>query len=446
MTFRPDFTWGAATAAAQIEGAAEADGKGLSTWDVFARLPGRTLNGDTPEIACDHYHRMRDDVALMKELGLKAYRFGISWPRVMPEGTGRVNAAGLDFYDRLVDELLRAGIEPWPTLFHWDLPQALQERWNGWQSVETAKALGEYARVVGERLTDRVANWFTINEIKCFTDLAHISKRFAPGTGGGWPAANQATHHALVGHGLCLRALRAVAKRPIRAGLVEDAWTTIPLWDAPEHIEAALKAFKTVNQRVLFPALTGRYDETLYRRFGGDHLPVHTAEEMDLIGTPMDFIGYNNYSGSIVRAADNADGYEMVSQAYAPDAPNNRTILPRGIEWLLRASQHHAPHLPSIIAENGLGNVGELETVAGEVLDLDRIEYLRAHIRGVQRAIHAGADCRGYFVWSLFDNFEWASGYGTRFGLIRVTFPTLRRTIKASGRWYAEVMRRNALL
>ncbi len=444
--FPQGFVWGAATAATQIEGAANEDGKGLSTWDVFAHLPGRTSNGDTPDIACDHYHRMREDVALMRELGLKAYRFGISWPRVMPDGTGRVNAAGLDFYDRLVDELLRAGIEPWPTLFHWDLPQALQERWNGWQSIETAKALGEYARVVGERLSDRVANWFTINEIKCFTDRAHVLTKFAPGTGGGWPVANQATHHALVGHGLCLRALRAVAKQPIRAGLVEDTWTTIPIWDSPEHIAAALKAFKDFNQRVLFPAMTGRYDETGYRAQGGGHLPAHTAEEMAIIGTPMDFIGFNNYSGTVVRAAANERGYEKVSQDYAPDAPTQRTILPRGIEWLLRAAKHHFPTTPTFIAENGLGNVGETETISGEVIDLDRIEYMRHHIRGVQRAIQAGADCRGYFVWSLMDNFEWASGYGTRFGIIRVTFPTQRRTIKSSGHWFAEVMRRNGLV
>ena len=442
--FPKDFTWGAATASYQIEGAVDEGGRGPSTWDTFCDEPGRIVNGDSGAVACDHYHRWKDDIGLMKELNLNAYRFSLAWSRILPDGDGKPNPEGIAFYDRLIDGLLEAGIDPWVTLFHWDLPQALQDRFGGWRSRETVKRFADYAALAAERFGDRVKNWFTINEIICFTTLAHSEDKFAPGGKLSEQESHQTVHHGLLGHGMALRAIKSV--RPeARVGLVENLNSVWPIYENDEHIEAARKAFRAKNLQRLFPAMTGEYDRTGYEQHFGD-MPEVQDGDLEIIGTEADLIAYNFYTGTPVMAADNQQGFRELDypESY-PKTAMGWPVSPRGLYWTLRYTADYFPGKDIYVAENGQASA-DREERDGSVLDLDRMEYYRSHLEMCSRAISDGAPLKGYFAWSLMDNFEWAEGYSRRFGLVRVNYRTQERTIKTSGRFYADVIKANRVL
>lgn len=448
--FPSDFLWGAATAAYQVEGAARADGRGPSVWDTFCRQSGRIAMDHTGDVADDQYHRYRDDVELMRWLGLRAYRFSVSWPRVQPDGAGAANEPGLAYYDRLVDALLAAGIEPWVTLFHWDLPQALEDRCGGWAGRDTAERFADYATLVTRRLSDRVRNWFTINEFMCFTDKGYGARpgdeAFAPGRCLSARDLNQTRHHALLAHGLAVRAIRAAARTPPRVGLAENSAVTVPVIESEPHIAAAARAMRDLNAPFITTVLEGAYPEEYLRRCGDD-APRATAADLAIIGTPLDFVGLNSYAPTFVRHADGAQGYEVVP--FSPSHP--RLEMP----WLYFGPQttYWGPrwfrqiwNAPAVyITENGCA-AQDRPNAAGEILDTDRLTYLRNHFIAAQRAVAEGWPLRGYFVWSLLDNFEWCYGYTKRFGLVYVNYETQARTPKLSAHFYREVIARGAVV
>lgn len=445
FVFPQNFTWGAATASYQIEGAWNEDGRGMSTWDVFSRIPGKVLNGDTGDVACDHYHRTEEDIGLMKEMGLRNYRFSIAWPRIQPDGEGPVNHKGIDFYSRLVDDLLAAGIEPLVTLFHWDLPQALQDKYEGWYSRKTAELFGDYARIMGEALGDRVKRWATINEIMCFTILAHDLDMHAPGGKKEKAYTNQTVHNALLGHGLALKSLREVCPRA-EVGIVENLDAPWPYYHTDDHIAAAREAWKSQNAQRLFPLFTGEYYEEGFARHAGP-LPRIEPGDMALISQPMDFIAYNYYNHPPVRAnEEKPGGYEKVPMPEAyPRTDMGWPITPDALYWSLIFTKEFFGDIPVYITENGMAAADKVEA-DGSIQDTDRVEFLRTHLRACHRAIESGVNLRGYYVWSLMDNFEWSLGYAKRFGVVRVDYDTQKRTIKESGRYYSRVMKENRVL
>lgn len=444
-TFPKDFTWGAATAAYQIEGAVNEDGRGPSTWDTFCKQPGRIVNNDTGEKACDHYHLYKEDVQLMKKIGLKAYRFSIAWPRIFPEGEGKINRKGIDFYDRLIDELLKNNIIPFITLFHWDLPQILEDKYGGWRSKEVSKIFSDYAKVVTTHFSDRVENWITINEIMCFTVLAHKLDVFAPGKREPDKVTNQTVHNALLGHGLAVNAIRQSAKLTPKIGIVENLVATYPVKDTQEDIDAAQKAWVDKNQQRLFPLFTGRYSDELLRELGPD-APEYTPEEMRIISSKCDFVGYNYYYGEAIRAStDSGTGYETVS--FLEDHPRTDMgwpVSPKALYYALLFTKDTFNNMPVYITENGMA-ARDTETDGEKVLDLDRIEYLRTHLEMVWKAIHEGCNIKGYFVWTLMDNFEWNFGYSKKFGIVRVDYTTMKRSLKLSGEYYSNVIKANSI-
>ena len=452
--FPRDFCWGAATAAFQIEGATREDGRLPCVWDTFCRQPGATKNGDTGDVACDHYHRFADDVKLMSELGVKHYRFSIAWPRIVPEGRGAVNEKGVDFYSRLVDTLLQAGITPHATLFHWDSPQALEDRYGSWRSREIATDFADYCTHVVKRLGDRITNWMTINEIFCFTYLGYgVGKvpQHAPGTiVKSRQEVLQTVHHALLAHGLGCQAIRAATPKPAQVALVVNFDSYIPVIETPENIVAAQKAFvaEEHNGTVLVPALTGQYNEEALATLGADAPQVRDGD-MQIIGQPLDVLGYNIYTGSYVRAADNARGYELLplNRDYPQMHMPWLNLVPESLYWGVRMITEALgkKHLPILITENGCATDDEVSPT-GEVFDLSRILYLRAYLHNMQRAIAEGFPVKGYFHWSLLDNFEWSWGYTRRFGITRVDYPTQQRTPKESFRWYQKVIQENRIL
>ncbi len=446
MTYRfpENFIWGAATASYQIEGAFNEDGRGLSTWDTFSRQPGRVYGGHTGEIACDHYHRTAEDIALMKELGLKSYRFSVAWPRIMPDGEGQVNTRGLDFYSRLVDDLLAADIEPLITLFHWDLPQTLQDRYGGWKSKQVSSLFADYADVVTRELGDRVKRWATINEIMCFTILAHKEDRHAPGGKEPEKIVNQTIHNALLGHGMALEKIRHNVSGAI-AGIVENLEAPWPLMEEEPYLDAARKAWKIKNLQRLFPLMTGIYEEEVYTRNFGP-LPDYTEQEMKIISAPMDYIGYNYYTCPPVKPAENPNGFTdvILPEAY-PKTDMGWDITPEAIYWSLKFTKDYFGDIPVYITENGMAAPDQVEE-DGTVQDIDRISYLRSHLKSLHRAVDEGCPLKGYYLWSLMDNFEWALGYSKRFGIIHVDYETQKRTIKESGRYYSRIMAVNRVL
>ena len=442
--FPKDFAWGTATASYQIEGATREDGRGLSTWDVFCDEPGRIDNGDSGAIACDHYHRWSEDIALMKELNLNSYRFSLSWPRILPDGDGKPNAAGLDFYNRIIDALLEVGITPYITLFHWDLPYSLQQRYGGWRSRETVDRFTDYSALCGKEFGDRVKNWFTINEISCFTHMAHADDRFAPGGKLAIKEVNQTIHHALLAHGRATQELRGIVP-DAHVGLVENLVACWPLYEEKRHIEAARTAFRDYNCQRLFPQITASYDTEAYQRIYGD-LPDIQEGDMDIIASQVDFLAYNYYFAYPIIPADNDIGYRIIPYPKGyPQTDMGWNISPRGLYWTLSFSKHFFPDHPIYITENGQA-AQDSEDRNGEVWDIDRLEYYRTHLEMASRAIGDGVNLKGYFAWSLMDNFEWASGYSKRFGLVRVNYRTQKRTIKASGRFYADVIKEGRVL
>jgi beta-glucosidase len=445
-SFPHDFLWGTATSAYQIEGAWNEDGKGESIWDRFVHTRGKIRNGDTGDVALDHYHRYKDDIHHMKALGARAYRFSISWPRIFPQGTGPANAKGLAFYDRLTDELLANGIQPYATLYHWDLPQALQDSVGGWQSAETAKAFADYAGYVSAKLSDRVRHFLTINEFSAFVELGYRTGVFAPGLT--LPAAqlNQVRHHAVLGHGLAVQAIRASAKPATKVGLADNITAVVPVIETLETIAAAERATRELNAGYLTVVMEGRYTEAYLASAKAD-APKFTAEDLRTISSPLDFVGINVYTPVYVRAVGAPPGYEVVpfSKSHPRMASSWQVFGPEALYWAPRHLQKIWNVKEIYITENGCGT-DDAAAADGVVYDTDRVMFLRSYLSMLQRAIADNVPVRGYFLWSLFDNFEWADGFETRFGLIHVDFATQKRTPKLSATYYAELIRRNALV
>lgn len=440
-TFPQDFLFAAATASFQVEGAANEDGRGASVWDVFAKKPGRVFADHNGDRACNQYHLYPKDIELMQRLGLGAYRFSFSWSRVLPEGEGRINAKGMDYYDRLVDALLAAGIQPWATLFHWDLPQALEDKYGGWRSMETAKRFGDYCGVMSEHFSDRIQHFFTINEFVCFTDMGYHTGLFAPGLKLGIKERNQIRHNALYAHGLGALSLRAKAKQPLIVGVVENPSVAVPIYETEEHITAARTAFRERNAHFLTTVMEGAYPEC-YLQSAGSDAPVFTAAEMEVIGTPLDFLGLNIYAPMNVRASrDASSAYEVVPtpKGYPRMDTDWLFIGPQISYWAPRFAQELWNPPAIYITENGCA-CNDVQTLDGEILDTDRILYLRNHFLNASRAISEGYKLKGYFVWSLLDNFEWADGYSKRFGIHYVNYETMERTPKLSADYYRDVI------
>ena len=444
LSFPKNFIWGVATAAPQIEGAAFEDGKGESIWDRFSRTPGKVLHGDTLDVACDHYHRFREDFKLMRSLGIKNYRLSVAWPRIFPAGDGAVNQKGLDFYSTLIDALLAEGITPWVTLFHWDLPQALEER-GGWRSRVVVEAFGPYADIVVRTLGDRVKNWITLNEIRCFTNYGHGEGLKAPGTKETRKVINQTYHHALVCHGLAVRAVRQYGGKDARVGLTDNPEIPIPVMETEEHIEGAKEWFLERNAHILEPAYTGRYSEAYLRRCGAD-APEVRGGDMELIGAPTDFLGLNIYTGTFVRAGAEGKPETLPLPADFPRTTCHwLNIIPQSIYWGSRLPHELYGACKIYITENGCGYDDE-PVKDGEVMDLHRREFVRGYLKEVHRVIADGVPVGGYFLWSFLDNYEWEDGYTRRFGIVHTDFETQKRTPKLSAHWYTEVMRENRIV
>ncbi|HEV3162923.1 MAG TPA: GH1 family beta-glucosidase [Isosphaeraceae bacterium] len=444
--FPPGFVWGVAAASAQIEGAAREEGKGESIWDRFARQPGKVVNGDTLDVACDHYHRYDADADLMQSLGIGHYRLSVAWPRIVPEGTGAVNARGLDFYDRLIDALLARGITPWVTLFHWDLPQVLEDR-GGWLARETVEAFRAYAEVVVKRLGDRVLRWFTLNEMPCFIGKGYGDGYFAPGRRESARLVNQGYHHAMLAHGHAVTAVRAFGGKGAQVGLVHNHLPAppIPVTETEADIAAARAEYERTNRQLMGPIFLGHYPAAFLEEAGRD-APDIQGGDMELIAQPTDFLSLNLYAGDFVR--EGADG-RPERLAFPRQFPRGDlwwlNITPETMYWAVRFAREVFSVRTFYMTENGSAFADEL-TPNGEILDLDRREYLRSYLTSLHRAVSEGYDVRGYFAWSLMDNFEWAEGYGKRFGIVHVDYATQKRTPKLSAHWYSQVICANRIV
>ncbi len=453
LHFPDDFAWGLATASYQIEGAVNEDGRGPSIWDTFTHTPGHVVNGDTGDVACDHYHRYREDVALIRDLTASVYRFSLSWPRFQADGRGELNPAGVAFYDRLIDELLDAGIRPWITLYHWDLPQALEDA-GGWPERATAYRFAEYAAAVHARFADRVADWTTLNEPWCSAFLGYASGHHAPGRQEP-AAAVRAAHHLMLGHGLAVEAMRS-SRPDLRYGITLNLYPTDPATDHPADVDAARQVDGVSNRIFLDPILRGHYPDDVLADLdpitGREHIQPGDEKQ---IGLPLDVLGVNYYSRHVVRARPEgvpgdanlawvgADRVESVSTG-RPRTAADWEIDPPGLYDILTRISREYETPPLYITENGAA-FDDVIAPDGAVHDQQRIEFLDQHFRQARRAIADGVDLRGYFVWSLMDNFEWAWGYDRRFGIVYVDYDTQRRLMKDSARWYASVAATNTL-
>lgn len=454
--------WGAATASYQIEGAAYVDGKGENIWDVFCREEGRIADGSSGDIACDHYHRYPEDVAIMSEIGLRAYRFSTSWGRIMPDGVGAINTKGLDFYSQLVDELLDKGVTPYITLFHWDLPQALHLK-GGWMNPDIQNWFAEYAAVVSEKLGDRVKHWFTQNEPQVFIGHGYCTGAKAPGLRYGLSDVLQAIHHSLLAHGRSVQAIRAGCPDGL-VGAAPTGTVAFPENETEADIAAARKATFyvpgrgpnnpggtnswSVSQEPTWniswytdPLFLGNYPEQGLLAFGSD-VPKYTEEDMQLIHQPLDFCGINLYSGWQVRAADNAFGWEEVPMPQgSPLTAFKWPVTPEILYWGPRFfSERYGK--PIYITENGMSS-NDWVDAEGRIGDYARIDFVRAYLRQYKRAAEEGYPLDGYFLWSLLDNFEWPEGYRERFGIVHVDYTTQKRTLKESAKWYGEICQSN---
>jgi beta-glucosidase len=436
-TFPSGFVWGVATASYQIEGGVRADGRGPSIWDTFSHTPGRVLNGDTGDVACDHYFRWRDDVALLRELGVGAYRFSIAWPRILPSGRGAVNEAGLDWYDRLVDALLQSGIQPWVTLYHWDLPQPLEDA-GGWPERATAEAFADYVEIVGRRLGDRVQTWITLNEPWCSAFLGYLSGEHAPGRRDPRSALS-AAHTLLLAHGRAVQVLRAVSPNA-QVGIVLNLTTVEAASDDPADQAAAHRADAYHNRWFLDPLYGRGYPADLLERFAAYFEPS-AADDLELIATPTDFLGVNYYRPTIVRADQTAPllGTRSVVRADEPVTQMQWIVRPSGLTRLLVRLSQDYPVQRVAVTENGAA-YADAPSPDGQLHDPERTRYIAEHVAALGQALAAGVPLTAYFVWSLLDNFEWAKGYSNRFGLVYVDFATQERLLKDSGRWYRSLV------
>ena len=443
LAFPKGFRWGCATASYQVEGAANEDGRGPSNWDVWSHTPGITVNGDTGDVADDSYHRYKEDVQLLKALGVSTYRMSISWSRIFPKGAGAPNPLGLDYYNRVIDNLLANGITPYVTLFHWDLPAALP---GGWQSRDTSKAFADYAAYVTKRLGDKVHHWMTTNEFVCFTDLGYKEGRFAPGLKLPPAQVNQVRHHGILAHGLGVQAIRANTPAGTEVGLAENASVYVPTIATEQNIRAAQLATRAGNAPFLTTLMEGKYPDSYLAHEGAD-APKVEAGDMAAIGSKLDFVGLNVYTADYVYADGSAQGYaiEPRQTSYPHMASPWINITPECVYWTIR-NVSDLWHPPAIfITENGC-SADDVVTSGGSIEDTDRVMYLRNHVTHLQRAAAEGYPIKGYFLWSLLDNFEWCDGYSKRFGIHYVDFKTQKRTPKLSAEWYRQVIAHNAVV
>ncbi len=446
--FPEGFVWGAATAAYQVEGAADKDGRGPSVWDSFSHTPGMVKHGHNGDVACDQYNRYAEDTALMKSIGIGAYRFSVSWSRIMPSGRGQVNGKGIDYYRRLVEVLLEAGIQPWMTLFHWDLPQSLQDDFGGWQSRETSKYFADYCGLIASRFSDVVQNFMTINEFSCFTDSGYYpsGQVFAPGVMLDTRGRNQVRHNALLAHGLGVGAIRNVSPQA-RVGIAENPVVCVPVMETEDHILAAKTAFREENAPFLTTVLEGKYPDS-YLESQGNNAPEFTGDDMKAIGSPLDFVGINLYLAKHVMADSEApSGYSIIR--HPPSYPHMHAswikVSPEICYWAPRFISEIWGVNEIFITENGCACDDTVDE-NGKIHDTDRVFYLRNHLLSAQRATSEGIPLKGYFCWSLLDNFEWADGYTYRFGIVHVDFKTLKRTPKLSAEYYGRVAVANTVI
>ena len=457
MSFRKDFTWGAAAASYQIEGAAFEDGKGLSIWDTFCRQAGKIADGSTGDVSCDHYHRYEEDARLMAEIGLKGYRLSISWPRVLPEGTGTVNEKGLDFYDRLIDTLLENEVQPWVTLFHWDYPYALF-RQGGWLNPASPDWFTEYTDVIVDRLSDRATHWMTLNEPQIFITLGHQVGRHAPGLVLPVPDLLVIAHNALLAHGRAVQVIRSNTKAKPQVGAAPMAPVFIPASSSVADVEAARSQMFSVQSRMeanlrlseqgrdflntswfADPMIFGHYPEDGLALFE-DEMPSFPDRDLATICQPLDYYGVNIYSGQVIAAV-----YDQERPAWPPEGhaltAMEWPVVPEALYWGPRFL-YERYRVPIVITENGMANLDWVHS-DGKVHDPQRIDFLARYLSQLRRATDDGVDIRGYFHWSATDNFEWGHGYRRRFGLVFVDFPTGSRILKDSAHWYSEVIASN---
>ena len=445
MGFKDDFVWGVSTASYQIEGAHDTDGRGRSVWDMMCRKPGAVFEGQTGDVACDHYHRYQEDVDLMRDLGVQGYRLSLSWTRILPEGTGQVNQKGLDFYDRLIDALLEANITPWVTLFHWDYPLDLYHR-GGWLNPDSPKWFADYTQVVVDHLGDRVGHWFTQNEPQCYIGLGLWDGIHAPGDKLRWAEILLAAKHSLLAHGLSVQAIRAHSKVDSKVGMAPVGVTFVPETESEADIAAARQMMFDGSKRTpwtntlwMDPLLLGKLPQDLLDTFPED-VPTITDEDLKTMNQKVDFFGVNTYNADVIRAGENGPERCARETGY-PQTAIRWPIQPNCLEWGARFF-HERYGLPLVVTENGMAGL-DWVSLDGKCHDPQRIDYLHRHLQGLQRAAESGVPVHGYFQWSLMDNFEWAEGYSQRFGLVHVDYPTQKRTPKDSYHWYQEVIKTN---
>ncbi len=443
--FPEGFLWGSATAAYQVEGAVHEGGRGPSVWDTFAHTPGKTAHGDTGDVADDFYHLYPQDIALMKHLGVKTFRFSVAWTRIFPTGSGAPNQQGIDFYKKLIDALLAAGIEPYCTLFHWDLPQALQDK-GGWENRDTARLFADYSGYTAGALSDRCKHFMTINEMRSFTELGYGNGMHAPGLQVGTRRLAQLNHYVVLAHGLAVQAIRAHAAPGTRVGLADNVVAATPVIETPEHIEAARRAIREENAMYMTVIQEGRYTDLYLKRLGAD-APRFTSEELAIIHSPLDFVGINLYTPTYVRAdssKSSESGYALVQQpaSYPHMLSPWLTIGPEALYWAPRLVAEVWKVKEIYITENGASST-DAPAPDGHIYDTDRVMYLRNYLTQLHRAVSEGVPVKGYFLWSLLDNFEWADGYGKRFGIVYVDFATQKRIPKLSAAFYRQVIASN---
>lgn len=443
-SFPQGFLWGSATASYQVEGAVHEGGRGPTIWDTFSHTAGKTHNGDTGDVADDFYHRYKSDIGIMKDLGLKTCRFSIAWSRIFPTGTGSPNQQGIDFYRRLTEALLEAGIEPYATMYHWDLPQPLQDR-GGWENRDTPKAFADYAGFTAGKLQDHVKHFMTTNEISTFTELGYGNGTHAPGLKVGRKRLAQLTHFAVLGHGMAVRAIRASAPGA-QVGLAENPRATVPVIESPEQVEGARHAMREENAQFLGVILSGKYTEWYLKKLGGD-APHFTQEELSIISSPLDFVGTNIYQPTYVRAAANEPGYAVVP--YPASFPHMFSpwlyVGPEALYWGPKLIHDLWRPKAMYITENGCSSADQV-TPDGHVYDTDRVMYFRNYLTQLHRGVSEGVPVKGYFLWSLLDNYEWADGYEKRFGIVYVDFKTQRRIPKLSADFYRHVIAANRVV
>ena len=443
-SFPAGFLWGSATASYQVEGAVREGGRGTSIWDTFSHTPGKTNNGDTGDVADDFYHRYPQDIRLMKDLGLKTFRFSVAWPRIFPNGTGAPNQAGLDFYRRLTDALLEAGIEPYCTLYHWDLPQTLQDK-GGWENRDTAKAFADYAGYTAGKLSGTVKHFMTMNEMRTFVEHGYGDGIHAPGLQVGTKRLAQLTHFVVLGHGMAVQAIRAQTRPGTKVGIADNITSTCPIFRSPENIAAAHKAIREENAMFLTVLQEGRYTDVYLKRLGPD-APQFTPEEMETIKSPMDFVGINIYQPTFVCADDSEKGYAVVPP---PDSyPHMYSpwlqIGPEALYWGAKLVSEVWGVKEIYITENGTSSSDKV-AADGHVYDSDRTMFLRNYLTQLQLAVSEGVPVKGYFLWSLLDNYEWADGYEKRFGIVYVDLATQKRIPKVSSEFYKRTIASNSV-